>query len=401
MLSSLSTIEPLAAMDVDPPPLAPLSPIPVHDFIPLEPELPKSPLSLPPPLTASGRPYRQRRLPKRFTDNLPEALAPAPTHHETQPEAGVTGPACRVLLVVRDRLVTIANSFGVWRDYPRRPTIDPDGSLSLEELSNSHRVPPLANVSESSPADLPGRSSPDSGSGSERAFYWPCRNASIWRVMAWLNNGKTAKSEAEATAFVETVIHASDFNKDELIGFNAHQENQRRKALERAALKSQFSESSVDILVPSGDPKVPAKTFSVPGLLHRKLTSVIIDAFNDSLSHLLHLSPFKLFYHNPVTKKEEQIFGELYTSGAFLAEHEEIQRHGKLPSDDLSCQREKVVAALMISSDATHLTNFGNTKAWPFYLMLGNLSKYFRSLPNSGAMHHLAYIPSVSYLKLF
>jgi hypothetical protein len=386
-------------MDVDPPiPPPPLSPI--HDFIPgpLEPELPKPPPSLPPPLTASGRPYRQRRLPRRFTDNLPEALAPAPTHYESQPEAGVAGPARRVLLIVRDRLVTAANSFGVWRDYPRRPTIDPDGSLSLEELSNSHRIP--SKLSESSPADLPPTCSPDHDS--KRPFYWPSQNATIWRVMAWLNNGKTNKSEAEATAFVETVIHASDFNKDELIGFNAHRENQRLdKALSRAALKSQFSESSVDILVPSGDLKVPAKTFSVPGLLHRKLTSVIIDAFNDPLSHLLHLSPFKLFCHNPLTKKEERIFGELYTSDKFLAEHEEVQRHGKLPSDDLSCQREKIVAALMISSDATHLTNFGNTKAWPFYLMLGNLSKYFRSLPNSGALHHLAYIPSVSCLKLF
>lgn len=376
-------------MEVDPPP--PLSPI--HDFIPLDPELSKPPLSLPLPLTASGRPYRQRRIPRRFTDNLPEALAPAPAHDESQPEAGVAGPARRVLLIVRDRLVTIANSFGVWREYPHRPTIDPDGSLSLEQLSNSHRVP--SNLSESSPADLPVVS--ESSPNSEHPFYWPCQNATIWRVMAWLNNGKTAKSEAEATAFVETVIHASDFNKDELLGFNAHRENQRLdKALSGAALKCQFSESSVGILVPSGDPKVPAKTFSVPGLLHRKLTSVIIDAFNDPLSHLLHFSPFKLFRRNPLTKKEERIFGELYTSDTFLAEHEEVQRHGKLPSDDLSCKREKVVAALMISSDSTHLTNFGNTKAWPIYLMLGNLSKYFRSLPNSGALHHLAYIPSVS-----
>ena len=124
--------------------------------------------------------------------------------------------------------------------------------------------------------------------------------------MAWLNNGKTAKSEVEATAFVDTVIHALDFNKDELIGFNAHRENQKLdKALSSTALKSQFSESSIDILVPSGDPKIPSKSFSVPGLLHRNLTSVIIDAFNDSLSHLLHLSPFKLFWHNPLMKKEE------------------------------------------------------------------------------------------------
>ena len=203
----------------------------------------------------------------------------------------------------------------------------------LEELSNSYRLPsnlPQPSSVSDAPTSLP---------ESEHPFYWPFSNATIWRVMAWLNNGKTTKSEAEATAFVKTVIHASDFNKDDLIGFNAHQENQQLdKALSKAALKSQFSESSVDILVPSGDSKVPAKIFSIPGLLHQKLTDVIIDAFNDPLSHLLHLSPFKLFCQNPVMKTEERIFGELYTSNAFVAEHENIQQHGKLPSDDLRCQ---------------------------------------------------------------
>jgi hypothetical protein len=383
-------------MDVDPPPS--ISPVDHDNIIPFEPEFPKPPPSLPPPLTASGRPYRQHRLPRRFTDNLPEVLAPPPTRYASEPGVPLAGPAHRVLLMVRDKLVMAANFFGVWCEYPHCPTIDPDGSLSLEDLSNSHR--PTSNLSElSSPAEP----TPLPDSDSEHPFYWPCQNATIWRVMAWLNNGKTAKSEAEATAFVETVIHASDFNKDELIGFNAHSENQRlNKALSRAALKSQFTESSVDILVPSGDPKVPAKFFSVPGLLHRKLTSFILDAFsNDPLSHLLHLSPFKLFCHNPLTKKEDRIFGELYTSDAFLAEHEEVQRRARLPPDDPTCQREKVVAALMISSNATHLTDFGNMAAWPFYLMFGNISKYFHSLPDSGALHHLAYIPSVSCLKLF
>ena len=57
-----------------------------------------------------------------------------------------------------------------------------------------------------------------------------------------------------------------------------------------------------------------------------------------------------------------------------------------------------MVAALMVSSDATMLTDFGTAKAWPIYLMFGNLSKYIRAQPDSGAMHHLAYIPLVSFL---
>ena len=117
-------------MDVDPLP-------PTHDSFPPEPELPEPP---PPILTPSGRPYCECRLPRRFMDTLPEALAPAFIPQESQIEAEAPGPICHVLLIVRDRLITTANSFGIWWDYPHCPTIDPDGSLSLEELSNSHQV---------------------------------------------------------------------------------------------------------------------------------------------------------------------------------------------------------------------------------------------------------------------
>ncbi|KAJ3569580.1 hypothetical protein NP233_g4962 [Leucocoprinus birnbaumii] len=91
----------------------------------------------------------------------------------------------------------------------------------------------------------------------------------------------------------------------------------------------------------------------------------------------------------------ERVYGEIYSSDVFLEEHERIQGPGNLPNDDLGCRRERVVAALMFSSDATHLADFGNAKAWPIYMMLGNLSKYVRSTPSSGALHHLAYIPSL------
>jgi hypothetical protein len=217
--------------------------------------------------------------------------------------------------------------------------------------------------------------------------------------MSWLNNGKTAKSEAEVTEFIQEAVLSPDFDKSDLLGFDAHRENQRLdKALSKDSLRTQFSESSVDILVPSGDASIPAKVFTIPGLLHQKLISVICNAFVDPLAHLFHYSPFKLFHQNPATKEEERVFSELYDSDAFHVEHEDLQRHGKLPPNDPNCKRKKVIAALMFFSDATHLTDFGNAKAWPIYLMFGNLSKYLRSQPNSGAMHHLAYIPSVNFL---
>ncbi|KAJ7185362.1 hypothetical protein C8R46DRAFT_377085 [Mycena filopes] len=49
----------------------------------------------------------------------------------------------------------------------------------------------------------------------------------------------------------------------------------------------------------------------------------------------------------------------------------------------------------MFWSDSTHLANFGNAKLWPIYMLFGNLSKYIRAKPNSGAEHHVAYIPSL------
>jgi hypothetical protein len=86
---------------------------------------------------------------------------------------------------------------------------------------------------------------------------------------------------------------------------------------------------------------------------------------------------------------------------SFLEETEAVRRHGLVPPDDSGCKREKAVAALMVSSDATMLTQFGVAKGWPIYLMFGNLSKYIRGQPGSGAMHHLAYIPSVSCQLLY
>lgn len=338
-------------------------------------------------LTQSGRPRREYRLPQRFRDNLPEPPTPAPIL-----ELQEINPRRRVLLIVRDRFITASNSFGIWRDYPDRPTTDPDASLTLKDLSNRQH-PTVPTFPDQSTAHL----NHPITSSDPQLTHWPFPNPTIYAVMQWLNNGKTAKSELEVTNFVQKVILAPTFSCRDLIGFDAHRENQRldKMIIEEPKLRSQFMQSSVEILVPSGNPHVDAVSYQIPGLLHRKLTHVILDAFNGPLAHLLHYSPFKLIQKNPTTRNDERIYGEIYTSDAFLAETEKVRRHSPADPDSPECKLEKVVAALMLSSDATHLTDFGNAKAWPIYLMLGNLSKYIRAQPNSGAMYHLAYIPSV------
>ena len=276
------------------------------------------PLPLKPPLlTRSGRPQRGYRLPKRFRDNLPEPPAPVPNLESSNPipdsELG-HGPVRRVILIVRDRLVTVMNSFGIWRDYPERPTVDPDALLTIADLSNSnHYGNPSASV------EIP------SSKSESHPLHWPFLNGTVHAVMRWLNNGQTAKSEAETTKFVHDVILSPSFNQVDLTGFDAHRENQRLDtALSESALRSQFIESSVDVLVPSGEIGVGPKTFKVPGLLHRKLTSVIQEAFQSPLAHLYHYSPFRLCQKSLISGKDQRVYGEIFTSDSFLAESESI-----------------------------------------------------------------------------
>ena len=104
-------------------------------------------------------------------------------------------------------------------------------------------------------------------------------------------------------------------------------------------------------------------------------------------------------HRSPITGNEQQVYGELYNSDEFINEHKQVQNRSPPPPDDPTCKLEKVIAALMFWSDATHLANFGTAKLWPIYLFFGNLSKYIHLQPSSGACNHLAYIPSVRNLN--
>jgi len=345
--------------------------------------VPSSPPS--PHLTQAGRPQRNYRLPARYQDVLPESLLavqplPIPLNLTPAPSS-----VRRVVLIVRDHLVTMANKFGLWRDYPRRPSYDPDMFLSLEDLSSFH----MRNSPPESPVPQP-----------DPMFF---SNKTVGKLMSWAYNGNYNKSSAEINKLVREVLLAKDFNADELIGFNAlHETEKLDQALTKETdgrLYSQFTETSIIIDVPSGCKDKPPVQFSVPGLLHRSLLDAVKAAFNHLLAHQYHLSPFRVFRHSPVTNQDEQVFGEVYSSETFLQESESIQR-SPTPEDDPICKRERVVAALMFASDSTHLATFGTAKAWPIYLMLGNLSKYVRACLELGAIQHLAYIPSVRLLGI-
>ncbi|KAJ3967322.1 hypothetical protein EV361DRAFT_871713 [Lentinula raphanica] len=323
--------------------------------------------------TAGQRPQRTRRLPARYKDFLPE---------------GITAI-----------LKTSLNSFGLWREYPHKPSYDPDGEVRIEDLSN-----------------LPGQSGldDDDGSQSEPDVASPL-NPTQTLLTGWQNNGNPTKSNGEMNSLAH-IIQRPDFNIAELQGYSAQAANAKVTKADEDwdynKLKDSFQEASVDIEVPSGDKNIPSKKFSIPGLLYRTPLSVIRAAFTSPLAKQFHYTPFRLYQKFPTSdssqdknsqdensqnensqnEKGQRVYTDLYNSDAFLREHSLVQR---APTDDPECKCEKVVAALMCWSDATLLANFGTAKLWPVYMLFGNLSKYIRALPNSGAVNHLAYIPVI------
>ena len=312
---------------------------------------PPSSFSQPPPqLTQAGRPRRNYRLPARYEDINPEPLRPL--EEDEQPAAGRLLP--RLHLIVRNRLRTAVNSFGLLREYLYRPSFDPDSFVPEEDL---HRAGGTDTVFTLPPSPSPVH-----------------RNESVEMLMNWKDSGTCTKSDAEVNRLVNGVLLDPNFKLEDLQGFNVARENQQSDAAEKKSpFFDSFQTADINIEVPSSTCRIPPGTFSVPGLVYRKLTAVIEAAFLSPLASHFHFTPFKVFHRSP-SGEEERVFSEVYNSDAFIEEHDNVQR-APLPPDQPDCKLEKVVAALMVWSDSTHLANFGTATLWPIYFLFGNVSK--------------------------
>jgi hypothetical protein len=267
--------------------------------------------------------------------------------------------------------------FGLWKNYQYRSSHDPDAFIAPEDLYHPNTTTNTTIIPEQ-PA-------------SETEVFSSYLTRSVNMVLDWQNTGSSAKSNEEINRLVCNVLCHPDFRLDELENFNTACANCKADAAEEnSPFLWSFAHANITIDVPSGGKHSQPCLFSIPGLFYRKITSLIQEAFQSPLSRHFHLSPFNLYRKHLNGKGNERIYSELYDSDVFFDEHDNVQR---APSDDQTCKREKVVAALMFWSDATHLATFGTAKMWPVYMHFGNLSKYIRLRPNSGATKHLAFIP--------
>ncbi|KEP45340.1 hypothetical protein V565_285640 [Rhizoctonia solani 123E] len=130
----------------------------------------------------------------------------------------------------------------------------------------------------------------------------------------------------------------------------------------------------------------------------RGLVAVICAHFsekNQNATEPVHFIPFQQFWRPPGTNTDERLYDELYTTDAWLREHQCLQQLPPVPG----CKLERVIIVLMFSSDAMHIAQFSQAYLWPIYLYFGNNSKWDRRKPSSRVCQHIAYIPKVHALK--
>lgn len=290
------------------------------------------------------------------------------------------------------------NAFGVFRRFFRGsfPSHDPDSEIVPEDLHDASECPPSDGCRQTSsfPSQFPATQP-----------YHPYPNKSSYNLGRWQNNGFLKKSKGEFKKLVRLLtggeVIPSELNNvnwdgiDEDLASNPLVSEPTSAsepgASSRAPKDAGWKYSPITISVPHHsnvtDPG-PGEYTIEPGLLHRSIVSVIREKV-ESPHHFanFHTEPYELYCQPDAEKPPIRLHGELYSSQAFLDAHETLQSS---PAED-GCDLERVVAALMFSSDGTQLTQFGDTKLWPLYLAFGNDSKYRRTKPTNKLLEHIAF----------
>ena len=158
----------------------------------------------------------------------------------------------RVSLIVRNRLRTATNTFGLWKEYLYRPSHDPDAFVSAEDLYQPHATAIHAAPNNKVLGESSGYSS---------------RTTEL--LLNWQHTGSSKKSNIEINRLVRQVLCHCDFRLEHLELFDARHENLKVDlAQEKSDFLRTFHHAAVNIKVPSGSKHVAPRTLSIPGLYY-------------------------------------------------------------------------------------------------------------------------------------
>lgn len=137
----------------------------------------------------------------------------------------------------------------------------------------------------------------------------------------------------------------------------------------------------------SGGPQ----TYVAHGFYYRPLLSVIQEKVQSIGHRHFHHTPYELHWQPNLEHPPIRVYGELYTSAVWLEADAALQAAPPEPG----CNLPRVIVAIMLASDETHLTSFGSASLWPLYMYFGNDSKYKRAQPTAHLCEHAAYFLNV------
>ncbi len=251
------------------------------------------------------------------------------------------------------------------------------------------------------PADMSPPSA-DALSQVPRSKWWPFPNRSTFLLGNWHWNGGLQKSQSEFKGLIDIVGDPS-FNPDDVRHANwskifaklGDSDADGDEPNEWLDVDAGWKKTCVEVSVPFHRRMENPGTSKFVGaeLHHRSLVEVIRERISDPhTAAQFHLEPYELLWKPTAQHSEIKMHGEIYTSEAFREAHDALQSAPPEPN----CDMPRVVAALMFWSDATHLTQFGNSQLWPCYMFLGNESKYRRCKPSCNLCSHVAYFQKVS-----
>jgi hypothetical protein len=286
-----------------------------------------------------------------------------------------------------------ANSFGLYRIYTRKPRTDPEENLTLKDLLDDTMTEEHFNHSRAALTETP-------HSGIAVDFFHPFPNETVFRCMHWFLGESRTLSATGFNHFTREVILSDNFNREDLRNFSTTREltrlDKHRCTDMPFSVDNGWKEGSVKLHLPKAKAKHASEAASpqvqITGIYYHPLLEVIKAACQSSQAKEYHWVPFKLVHQSPT--EDLQVYTDIYNSDAMLKEDAKIRAMG--PHSDDNPKTEIAVLAMLLWSDLTHLASFGTASLWPVYLYFGNLLKYPYRRPNAYAVHHIAYIPSVS-----
>jgi hypothetical protein len=332
-------------------------------------------------------------VPQRLRDVLPESALPLPPMtteavikasrpsspiHLPSPNSGFL-PNESATTAKTSALETKKNTFGLYRRYfaQQFPTHDPENEADISNLSN------IAYPNVCNPSDL---------------SYGPYPNESSFRLGEWYWNHRVEKSQASFRDLVGIVgdegFLPSDIKSTNWGKINDHLAGPSCDKHEWLEEDAGWKTSSVRISIPFHRfaQQPGPQDYLVANFHHRSLVSIIKEKLTKQEdARFFHYEPYELLWQCPGTQTSVRVHGELFTSPAFLDAHKSLQ---ELPGEP-GCTLPRVVLALMLWSDGTQLTSFGNAKLWPLYVFFGNESKYRRARPSLHLCEHVAYLETV------